>query len=649
MSGGIDFNWDDFDPAVLSGGSGSSGATSATSAVASAPPAPDATERRVQWSPDHSSFIDLNQYPSAIWRDAQEGGGSEGAPSTRAGWYTFTPGDTGSEGSTPGRYDYITNENGWTDAGPNNPNYWTLKDAGLWDLSDPNSDAWQYLQAKAGNVGDPLQDPTALWWALENAGAGNSIWAGRTPEGAAQYGNTLREMLGDIPPEYVDLFVPAAQQTLDNYWTVSKQAENQGLAKDIDDVAVVYRDMFTQTPLGAALMAYLGPVLAGAYGGGTGGMIASGATLGAGNAALQGGDLSAVLRGGAQGGLQAYGGGQLAGGTPTGAGGPDVMVADTNVGGGDFFPTSDTGMLPMSSMPGSVQFDANGVPISSKPAMTSLTPEGGVVPISTVPTVTLDPTLALPPLDPQMSDEDLAKLDLQNQQALEAGDTPPPAPADATSGPRWDKIAARIGATLVGMTGDDPQSDPQAPHRVEGQSDTEYAQQLVDYLGLDAQSMADQGLVPGSQEYYDYIMQQADTVIQQITEGMDVDADDISAQLRTKSDQELQQLQRALYVRGQLDLLVGSGQYVDPFTGQSQDISSPDGEQFNPSVAAFQRGRAADVQGLAGMLPQDAMGRLQELLGRNTDLFGMEKAARDRYEQAKLEDDLRRRRGMLSY
>lgn len=208
---------------------------------------------------------------------------------------------------------------------------------------------------------------------------------------------------------------------------------------------------------------------------------------------------------------------------------------------------------------------------------------------------------------------------------------------------RYAKIAKSV-ADAVGA------SKPQgAPERADGQSDTQYAGDLAQYLNLDAQAMADKGLQPGSPEYMDYILQQADSVIAQVLGDANPDGENFAAQLRGKTAQEMQQLQRALFVRGQLDQMMGAGRYTDPFSGTSQDVMGPG--MFNPSVAAFQRGKAGDVQDLAGLQGNDALAKMKGMLGRNVDLFGMQGAADASFEQAKQDqlnqDEQRRRRGML--
>jgi hypothetical protein len=222
-----------------------------------------------------------------------------------------------------------------------------------------------------------------------------------------------------------------------------------------------------------------------------------------------------------------------------------------------------------------------------------------------------------------------------------------PAPSEApvveapTTG---DKIAkyVKLAEATKELLGGDNSSD--APERAEGESDGEYASKLVEYMGLSNEEMAEAGLEPGSPEYMEYILEQADAVIAQITEGLDVNSEELSQQLRAKTEEELQQLQRALYVRGQLDLIMGSGTYTDPFGGAEEEVT---GKGFNPHVAAYQRGIARSTGTLAGMGGDDGLNYLNELLGRDVDVFGMQGQQDAAFEQAKRtdEDERRRRRG----
>lgn len=185
------------------------------------------------------------------------------------------------------------------------------------------------------------------------------------------------------------------------------------------------------------------------------------------------------------------------------------------------------------------------------------------------------------------------------------------------------------------------------PAQADGESDQDYGAELVNYLGLDNQTMADAGLEPGSPEYMQYIEQQADSIIHQVLGDIDVNADDLSAQLRGKSEAEMLQLQRALFVRGALDARMGAGTYADPLSGQMQEVTGSG--TFNPNVAAAQRGWAGDINDLAGLRGNDALSKIQGMLSRNRDPFNMQADQDARFEQAKRDDqdEERKRRGML--
>jgi hypothetical protein len=161
------------------------------------------------------------------------------------------------------------------------------------------------------------------------------------------------------------------------------------------------------------------------------------------------------------------------------------------------------------------------------------------------------------------------------------------------------------------------------------------------------------GYEPGTREYNEYVLQQADRVIMQIMGevGNTADAEQMAAALRAKSAEEIQDLQRALYVRGAMGQLMGSGEYTDPFSGQNVDVLGSG--MFNPSQGAYGAGLASDVDTLAQLGSTDpgaAREFLQQLLGRNPDLFGMQARQDAQLEQAKVsESDLRKRRGMFSF
>lgn len=183
-----------------------------------------------------------------------------------------------------------------------------------------------------------------------------------------------------------------------------------------------------------------------------------------------------------------------------------------------------------------------------------------------------------------------------------------------------------------------------APTRDEGETDEQYTEELLTYLGLDAQSMADLGLQPGTPEYMQHILEQADLRIAELTEGLDLNAEDLSAQLRAKTDEELKALQRALFVRGQLESMTSSGTVVDPTTGE--DVEVIGNGMLNPGMAGYQAGLGRDIEGIT------SVDQLQKFLTRGFDPYGMQRSQDARLEAAKRneqeEEELRRRRrGML--
>src|SRR6185369_12940645 len=206
-----------------------------------------------------------------------------------AGWYTPGGYNPDSGGFSPGQF-----------IGSGLNDYWSLRDAGLWNLQDPNSETWKFLQTKGG--GDVLRDPNALVKGLSEAGLAGGAATSRDEAGRAQVEGALREALNGVNPEFVSQFAPAVGQAVSDYWTTSKQSENQGVLKDVGDGARTFRDMFREVPpLMAAAMAITGGAAARALGGGTGGAMGGGAIAGGGAAALKGGDFEYVLKGGALG------------------------------------------------------------------------------------------------------------------------------------------------------------------------------------------------------------------------------------------------------------------------------------------------------------------------------------------------------------
>ncbi|MDO8534247.1 MAG: hypothetical protein Q7S17_05840, partial [Xanthobacteraceae bacterium] len=210
--------------------------------------------------------------------------------------------------------------------------------------------------------------------------------------------------------------------------------------------------------------------------------------------------------------------------------------------------------------------------------------------------------------------------------------------------------ALKIGSMLSEMNaGQNVPAD--APQRAEGQSDADYSALLANYIQVDAQALADMGLAPGTPEYYDYLMSQLDATVENMTQGLDVNAADLEQQLRGKTQAELLALQRALYVRGQLGQLMGSGTYTDPFTGQAEDVIT-NGQLVNPGVAAYHRGLGRTIGDFAQRAPVERNQAIGDFLGRDADIYGMQARADARAEQEAraqaVMEDMKRRRGMFN-
>jgi hypothetical protein len=204
----------------------------------------------------------------------------------------------------------------------------------------------------------------------------------------------------------------------------------------------------------------------------------------------------------------------------------------------------------------------------------------------------------------------------------------------------------KLGRALANLGGGEgaPQD---APQREEGQSDADFVQSLAAYVNVDAGALAEMGLTPGTPQYYEYLMGQMDNTLA----GYE-DAADLMGQLRGKTQDELTNLRRALYVRGQLDQLMGSGTYTDPFTGLGEEVIDAGGAGINPGMAAYQRGLGRSIEGFAGL---DQTARREEIgsfLDRAPDLYGVQgrmdaRSEREAMVQAFLEDLKRRQGGML--
>lgn len=260
-----------------------------------------------------------------------------------------------------------------------------------------------------------------------------------------------------------------------------------------------------------------------------------------------------------------------------------------------------SGSVPLYSTPANTNYDAAGNPVMSTPAMTTMGGEGMLpLPVQTG---------SLP------TSNTLHNLDQQDKEALMK--------QDQGLSPKDIERVAKLAQSLMKMNGGNgvPQG---APQRGKDETPEQYGQQLAQYANIDAAQMAALGLTPGSPEYMQYIMNQMDSIIAQLTDGMDMTAADLTEQLHSKTAAELEQLQRAIYVRGQMGSLVGSGQYTDPFSGKAEDVIAPDGQTFNPATGAYQRGLARSAGELAQLRGPTAENYVKGMLGRNVDLYGMQ-------------------------
>jgi hypothetical protein len=208
-----------------------------------------------------------------------------------------------------------------------------------------------------------------------------------------------------------------------------------------------------------------------------------------------------------------------------------------------------------------------------------------------------------------------------------------------------DKIYQTLFPDTKGVQGFAP------PERQEGQTDEEYfgdvGNAAIDYLGLDPATMREAGLIPGTPQYLDYILEQADAIIEQVFDdpgALDGQSpEDIKAALRDLNERDAQQLIRALHVRGALGSMTTAPSATDPFTGIDEELGMLPGDKVKGPEAARQRGLARSIEGLAG----GDRSALDGLFGRKADLFGMQESADQRAAQARLaeiEEEERKRR-----
>jgi hypothetical protein len=574
-------------PAPAPGGSNAGGSNAAGS------------KRKVKWAPDYSTFIFEDEHPGAVWQGSRALDPWEASsPVAPAGFYTPDQQVFGPDGAyNAGGHSIAPFQGEWDPwsggyIGRTDP-YWSdFERAGLLDLT-PGSDLWKHLQSKPGvaRYGDVMSDPMAHFTALQ------SLYSMSPHASFRQGGKIYRARHNDYVGVRDDLIARG-------YDPETAQAIARGMDQYAEAASRSDDDMFKLEDITKDIVGGLGQILQVAP------IRAAMLAMSLGGSGLFG-ELGAA--GGAAGELgQDFLAEELLAGAPELAG---AYSLDATTGLAGAMPTG--GMLGETP---AADYDW----LSDKAANTTLATRA-----------VADPALSGIPIDGSY-------LDLAEPAA--AGATQEPDLLDQVKETydtvsKYGKVIKAVESILGSAVPDG------APERREGQDDAAYSADLAEYMNLDAAAMAELGLQPGSPEYMQYILQQADAIIEQVLAGMDVNADDISEQLRSKTAEEMAQLQRALYVRGTLDQMMGSGTYTDPFTGTEQEVLGEG--TFNPNVGAYQRGLAGSFQNISRS--GDPLGDINELLGRRADLFGMQERADEQFERAKLEDDIRKRRGIMSY
>ena len=272
------------------------------------------------------------------------------------------------------------------------------------------------------------------------------------------------------------------------------------------------------------------------------------------------------------------------------------------------------------------------------------------------------------PSSPEISDKDFTEIGDVDAQTAESGITS----KEVVGYAKQAKSLYDLYKAITGTTGDVPEFEylsreewQEGQEGQEGQveqSDEDYltyiGESAVEYLSLDPTAMREAGLKPGTPEYLNYILEQADSIIEQIF-GADPSAllggesvEDLQAALKDLTEQEAQQLTRALYVRGALGQLSFQLSATDPFTGISEELGLLSGEQAEGSKAAHQRGIARSVEGVARLRGREARSALGGMLDRKADLFNLQSSADARKLQAQLielmDEEERKRRGITS-
>jgi len=237
-------------------------------------------------------------------------------------------------------------------------------------------------------------------------------------------------------------------------------------------------------------------------------------------------------------------------------------------------------------------------------------------------------------------------------------------PAETAGYGRYVQQAQKLYSAFQELSGSKGQMQGfDLPPRTEEMSDEDYYSAVgdaaIDYLGLDPETMSQAGLKPGTPEYLNYILDQADAILEGVfgknadvlLEGESVEG--LKAALRDLTEQEAQQLARALYVRGALGQMTSASEVVDPFTGISEQLGMLSGEQTKGAEAARQRGYARSVEEIAGLPADKAASQLRGMLGRDVDVFGLRSTREAQIKEAEKADALvqeeqrKKRKGML--
>jgi hypothetical protein len=234
------------------------------------------------------------------------------------------------------------------------PAYLRMKQSGQWNLSDPQSPTWEYLNSLANppippevqqqndtfrSLGLPVQtpntvdvrnDPGALVQALHASGVGAGVGQNRDA-----YERELRTALSGLPEQFVNPFTSTAGQNIQHYWD-SLPDDSMTIGNVLHDVGSGVLEFGQElTPLVLAALATYGGVAG--LGGLAGGAEAAGAASAGGTAAgsTGGSALGSGLTPGAAGvtgitpgvASTSIGGGALGSGIGAGAGGASGLAA----------------------------------------------------------------------------------------------------------------------------------------------------------------------------------------------------------------------------------------------------------------------------------------------------------------------------------